>query len=484
MADAEDEFAGLPEDEEILDDEAGEGSGDEEGEGDNVDSSEEEEDGENEYEADGFLVEEGDEEGGEGEGEDSDQEVRKSSKKKRKKRNFALDEEDYELLEDNQVRVRRPAERKRLKRRGEGDAPGREKASGAKQLQEALFGTGDLEDELEEDAPRPTSGRSRNEEGESPRRNRYDDYNDVSDEMDDFIVDREGGDRRRARRQRDARMAEATGLSTAAVEAANRLFGNFGELLDLHQSHRMYGEGAIDDDIEEEEEPEEEQLELEEDEAERRRLERQEKIAAKKQQKLLAQVDPELVESHFLRPADTTIRQLDIPERLQLLGKSALELVPEEERRQVLDDAARWVADHLFGANSQASKIRDIVEDGILEVTGECPDRAGGVDPGMWPRWMLQDVEDDLDLKNNRALIVRRGKRYRDYASLPKEQRAAEERRIHERFKSNQEEHAKLQANVRSVLELVFEKHEEIPLQAMYRSVLVYSGGLPSCSGL
>jgi hypothetical protein len=38
------------------------------------------------------------------------------------------------------------------------------------------------------------------------------------------------------------------------------------------------------------------------------------------------QVDPELVESHFLRPADQTIRQADIPERLQLLGRSVLEV--------------------------------------------------------------------------------------------------------------------------------------------------------------
>jgi hypothetical protein len=41
------------------------------------------------------------------------------------------------------LQVKRPAERKRLKRRGdEGREGGREKASGAKQLQEALFGTG------------------------------------------------------------------------------------------------------------------------------------------------------------------------------------------------------------------------------------------------------------------------------------------------------------------------------------------------------
>lgn len=38
------------------------------------------------------------------------------------------------------------------------------------------------------------------------------------------------------------------------------------------------------------------------------------------------QVDPELVDSNFLRPADQTIRQTDVPERLQLLGKSVLEV--------------------------------------------------------------------------------------------------------------------------------------------------------------
>lgn len=69
------------------------------------------------------------------------------------------------------------------------------------------------------------------------------------------------------------------------------MFGNFGELLDLHQSHRMYGEGAggLEDELEEEEEPEEETLDADEDEAERKRLERLEKAAARKQQKLLAQ---------------------------------------------------------------------------------------------------------------------------------------------------------------------------------------------------
>jgi len=104
---AEDEFAGLPEEEEEFDEAAEEG-GEEAGSGDgddgSVDSSEEEEDGENEYEADGFVVDE-DEAEGDGEGDASDQEIPKAKKKKRRRQQFALDEEDYELLEDNQVRV-------------------------------------------------------------------------------------------------------------------------------------------------------------------------------------------------------------------------------------------------------------------------------------------------------------------------------------------------------------------------------------------
>jgi hypothetical protein len=72
--------------------------------------------------------------------------------------------------------------------------------------------------------------------------------------------------------------------------------------------------------------PEEEFLEGDDAEAERRRLERQEKAAAKKQQRLLQHVDPELVDSHFLRPHDHTIRATDLPERLQLLGKPVLEV--------------------------------------------------------------------------------------------------------------------------------------------------------------
>ena len=108
MSDVEDEV-GAPEGggEEGLEDEISEGEGEAEPEGEAVDSSEEEDDeAENEYEEDGFVVDEADEEEEGGEGEASDQEAKKKAKKKKKrKRDYALDEEDYDLLEDNQVKV-------------------------------------------------------------------------------------------------------------------------------------------------------------------------------------------------------------------------------------------------------------------------------------------------------------------------------------------------------------------------------------------
>jgi hypothetical protein len=47
--------------------------------------------------------------------------------------------------------------------------------------------------------------------------------------------------------------------------------------------------------------------------------------------------------------------------------------------------------------------------------------------------------------------------------------RSAEERRILERWRSDVEEQAQLRKAVRTVLEHVFERQEEVPLVGMYR---------------
>jgi hypothetical protein len=45
---------------------------------------------------------------------------------------------------------------------------------------------------------------------------------------------------------------------------------------------------------------------------------------------------------------------------LLLLLLNCLQSVPEEGRRQLLDEAARWVTDHLFGQHSTESKVGSI----------------------------------------------------------------------------------------------------------------------------
>lgn len=105
MADVPVEDAALEDDVPAEGEEEGEGEA-EASEDKSVDSSEEEEDEDaNEYEDDGFVVDE--EEGGEGEDEQEDS-ARKRRKKSKKRKSLKLDDEDYDLLEENQVKARLP----------------------------------------------------------------------------------------------------------------------------------------------------------------------------------------------------------------------------------------------------------------------------------------------------------------------------------------------------------------------------------------
>lgn len=86
------------------------------------DEDEEDDEGQDEYEKDGFIVDDVDEEEQDEEEERADSDEERQKKKKRKKResekNFVLDEDDYELLEDNNITgFHRPKmESKRFKR--------------------------------------------------------------------------------------------------------------------------------------------------------------------------------------------------------------------------------------------------------------------------------------------------------------------------------------------------------------------------------
>ncbi|KAJ9531475.1 hypothetical protein QJQ45_015058, partial [Haematococcus lacustris] len=143
MSDAEEEAVGGSQEdaegapvsgaEALIEGEAEGSDGSEEG-GSDADSSEEEE-GDDEFEEDGFVVR-SDEEEEEGGGSDGGGVKRKRKKKRKPVRNLTLDEDDYDLLEENQVKVTRPTGHKRLKR----VQAGPREEQDAEQMRKELFG--------------------------------------------------------------------------------------------------------------------------------------------------------------------------------------------------------------------------------------------------------------------------------------------------------------------------------------------------------
>lgn len=59
-------------------------------------------------------------------------------------------------------------------------------------------------------------------------------------------------------------------------------------------------------------------------------------------QKALKVLDPDMIAAHHLRPEDEAIRNRDVPERLQLLGRLY-------ENKPDYEACATWVHRHLFG---------------------------------------------------------------------------------------------------------------------------------------
>ncbi|GAX85636.1 hypothetical protein CEUSTIGMA_g13051.t1 [Chlamydomonas eustigma] len=445
----------LVEDEAALEDELEEeGAGEEEEEAE--DSSEEEEDDEeNEYEDDGFVVDENaDEEEGAGEGSDGEEAVRKKRKKKRKE--VSLDEEDFELLEEHQIKVNRPKEKKRLKRAGEG-----RQANDADEMRADLFGGDDLEDELADEGPqddleeadeRGRSGRSSRRSGRDGREEgrRVDDadaFLDEDDEMGDFIVDEgdEGARRRRARR-----VAGAVGLNAQAYEEAADIFGNVDDLVKVWEGARasQAHEEAGDEDALQEEEL----AEVEEDDeevADRRRIAREERRKQLIYQRALKVLDPETLAAQFLKPEDQAIKEKDFPERLQLEG-----IDPSESLD--IATASEWIYDHIFGDLAYDRLVRNLVENGILEVDGNTPTPH----PNGWFSEELYGLFSVHNKMRPVKLGSQRGIRKERHTSAKSTWRVDEEAQ------------AAVRAAISQVLTQIWERGEEVPLIGMYRKEL------------
>ncbi|EFN54675.1 hypothetical protein CHLNCDRAFT_58171 [Chlorella variabilis] len=444
---------GLPADEE----EASEGSDDEGGsdsEGSSDDSSDEGGEDENEFENDGFIVDEAEDEGGEEKGAGgSDVEGAAEAKKRRKKkrrRELVLDEEDYELLEDNTgIRRQRPQlQHRRIKKARDTDAGAANQHDAARALQEELFGLedegGGLEDD-DDDFGRPAAAAAAGRPPGDARGGRRDEEmlpeaDDQFDDEDDWLVhedEEEGGPGAGQRRRRRRTAVEGLpDVDPDALAEADEIFGNVDDLLGMYAERRQQRRGKAD--AMEEEEGEEE---VEEEEAEARRLAREERQRAAVARRVQEQLDPEAVARHFLLPRDEQIREADYPEREQLHRG------PEPEAFD-LGACAAWVWDNLVGEQRREGRVLDLLEDGVQEVQGPPPAWYGR------PDWSSRDLANKLsDIGSHRALYVGRnesGERAREW-------------------RHNEAAQAELRQAIQAVLLQVYEKHEEIPFVAQYR---------------
>ncbi|XP_047948242.1 transcription elongation factor SPT6 homolog [Salvia hispanica] len=255
----------------------------------NDDDEEDDEEVRDEYEKDGFIVD--DIEEGEDEEEDQVDSDEEQKKRKRKKRDqFMLDEDDYELLQESNISVNRPKlESKKFKRlkkarqdaqedpsrfsdEEEFNGSGNARRTGEEKLKHSFVGDDygqPLEDIAEED------GQLEEEEdadiGEE-------------DEMADFIVDEEDVDEHGApvRRKKPKKSRQRPGISSSALQEAHEIFGDVEDLLRL------------------------------------RKIDVRDSFGETSERSLEDQFDPSVLSEKYMTEKDDQIREIDIPERIQI----------------------------------------------------------------------------------------------------------------------------------------------------------------------
>ncbi|XP_024981876.1 transcription elongation factor SPT6 homolog [Cynara cardunculus var. scolymus] len=249
-----------------------------------------------EFEKDGFIVDDLDEEEDLADGDDGKQKKRR--KKRESNKNYLLDEDEYELLEDNFPGFSRPKlgseNYKRLKKarmdadegpsmffdEEEYDRRGRARRTAEEKLKRTIFGDDDgsfLEDSADEQLL--------NEDkllGEE-------------DEMADFIVDEvetdeHGGPLRKAKVDKK-KSRQAPGVSSSSMQGANDIFGDLDDLLIKYK-------------------------------LEPANVSRYDEATKLKEKKLEDEFEPIILSDKYMTKKDDHIRKIDIPERIQISEES------------------------------------------------------------------------------------------------------------------------------------------------------------------
>ncbi|KAF6149458.1 hypothetical protein GIB67_016996 [Kingdonia uniflora] len=288
------------------------------------DDEEDEEDGQDEYEKDGFIVDDADEEDQDDAGEE------KPKKKKRKKResekNYVLDEDDYELLQDNNVGFHRPKPK-----------------AGRDYEQEEQIGFSDEEPDKGNRSRRPGEEKGRIFEGEGG--SHYEDgeeelghpEDEFEDEMRDFIVEEdevdENGAPVRNRKPNRKKSRQAPGVSSSALQEAHDIFGDVDELLIL----RKQGLSSRHDDMGE-----------------------------RGPKRLEDEFEPFILQEKFMTEKDEEIRETDIPERMQIVEEST---GPAPADEMSLEEESAWIHDQLLSTMLHLFGKEELNEDDLNERT-------------------------------------------------------------------------------------------------------------------
>ncbi|XP_020220029.1 transcription elongation factor SPT6 homolog [Cajanus cajan] len=291
--------------------------GDELDEGRDVDNEDEdeEEEGQDEYENDGFIVDDiEDEDQDEEERAESDEE-RQRKKKRKKKEEYVLDEDDYELLEDNNINIHRRKESKKFKRLKKGRRDTEGEPSGLSD-EEEFVGSGKVGRTAEEKLKRSLFG---DDEGaplediaEEEEQGEEEEDADIGedDEMADFIVDEEEVDENgapmRQRKLKKKKTRQAPGVSSSALQEAQELFGDPDELILNRQKN----------------------LEMSEF----------------RESRLEDEFEPIVLSEKYMTQKDDRIRELDIPERMQISEESTG--APPLDASSI-DEESQWIVNQL-----------------------------------------------------------------------------------------------------------------------------------------
>ncbi|XP_014252442.1 transcription elongation factor SPT6 [Cimex lectularius] len=293
-----------------------------------IDSDEEEEEDDEEKIREELkdLIDDNPTEESESEGEDSEGSEGGGGEKRKKHEDYddRLEDEDYDLLEENLGhKIERRKRFKRLRRiedEESEDEGGEDDGEERDAIANELFEGSDHDDDRAS-----SRGAAQDHYGDEEDEGEYSD-------ADDFIVDDEG------RPIADKRKKRKPIFTDAALQEAQDIFG-----VDFdYEYFEKYGEDEYDEDEEDEDEYVDE--ERVEDSGRRRK---QKKAARKKTTKksIFEIYEPsELKRGHFT-DFDNTVRNTDIPERMQL---REVPVTPVPEGSDELDEEAEWIYKQAF----------------------------------------------------------------------------------------------------------------------------------------